>query len=307
MNFYYMIRNLSNEQIKELLSLKIDELKYYASAYKERFIGIDCDINPLLEMGGEQKLNSQAIWQGFIPEDVKIIYSFLPNKNGFTTNNGCYYYIDNHDYLYEFALYIKEQEIKDSLDFLKHVYTFIDDYFFSLDTYNKTRMEMHQPFLNSNGRYITPSTGHHLSDFKGKNNAKCSEYSAIAENILSVFGYKTIYLGGAVNTKYGSGGHAFNLAVIDNIPCILDFTIPVETYDFQGKIIEISPFLGVITDFNQETLHNHIYDYIPYEFDDYEYLVIGDTTIMINNNSTRSYIAGKVEYYNQKIKKLSKK
>ena len=301
MDFYNMIKNLDDEQLKELISFKIDEARYQAKDIPKRFIGIDCDINPCITLDGEQELDSQALWQGFIPEDVKIIYSFVPNEEGYTVNNGCYYYIDDNKYLYEFSKYIKEKDIKDDIDFLTYVYKFIDQYFNSFIEKDLNRNKMHQPLVDAFGKYITPNIGHHFKDFKSLNNAECSEYSAMAQNILSIFGYTTIYFGGAVNSIYGRGGHAFNLSLINEKPCIIDFTIPVETYSFDGKI-DYTPFLGNIKDFSTESLKKHLLEYIPYEFPDYYCINVNNKIIMITNGHKRGYIVGNIEYYNEKKK-----
>ncbi len=307
MDFYYMIRNLDEEQIDELISLKTAELTYKAAQFPRRFIGVDCGVNPDVTLDGEVEHDSQAIWQGFIPSDVKIIYSFLPNDDGYTVNNGCYYYIDNHEYLYEFARYIKQQNITDEIDFLTHVYNFIDNYFNGV-IINKelTRLQMHKPLYDKDGKYIEPSKGHLFSDFKGSNNAMCSEYSAIAQNILSVFGYTMIYLSGAVNSPIGKGGHAYNLTLVKNVPCIIDFTIPVEVYSLDNDTIDYSPFLGPIEDFSPEGLSEHIHERIPFDFIDYYYLITNNGHSMITTGKERSYVVSDIEYFNEKNAKLSK-
>ena len=307
MDFYYMIKNLEEEQINELISLKISELTYKAEQIPRRFIGVNCGINPTITLDGEVEHDSQAIWQGFIPEDVKIIYSFLPNEDGYTVNNGCYYYMDKHDYIYEFAKYIKRQNITDEIDFLTCVYKFIDNYFNGLVVKEETtREEMHKPLFDKNGKYIEPSTGHLFSDFKGSNNAMCSEYSAMAQNILSVFDYTMLYLSGSVNSPSGKGGHAYNLSLVKEVPCIIDFTIPVETYSLDDGIIDYSPFLGPIDDFSPESLRAHINGHQPFNFIDYYYLITKNGYSMITTGKERDYVVSDVEYYNEKNPKLSK-
>jgi len=307
MDFYYMIRDLDEEQIDELISLRIDELTYKAAKIPRRFIGVDCGVNPDVSFAGEIEHDSQALWQGFIPEDVKIIYSFLPNKDGYTVNNGCYYYIDNHDYIYEFAKYIKNQKITDEIAFLTYVYRFIDNYFNSLTAKEElTRQQMHQPLIDENGRYIEPTMGHLFSEFKASNNAMCSEYSAMAQNILSVFDYPMIYLSGSINSPDGKGGHAYNLTIVKKMPCIVDFTLPVEVYSLAGGVIEYSPFLGPIDNFSTETLRKHAIDCIPFDFVDYYYLRAENGFSLITTGQKRHYIIRDVEYYNEKNTKLSK-
>ena len=298
MDFYNLIRNLDIEQINELISLRIDQEKYKSLQMRKRFIGIDCDINPKISLTGEEDLDSQCIWSGFIPEDVKIIYSFLPNEDGYTVNNGCYYYIDDHEYLYQFAHYIKTKEIKTEIEFLSYVYRFIDYYFNSLDTEFTHRMFMHQPLIDSNGRYIKPTMGHRFIDFKSSNNAECSEYSAMAQNILSIFNYPTLYFGGSVKTIHGTGGHAFNFTLVNSSPCIIDFTIPVKIYSINGEYKGESPFLGPIEDFTADTFERHTQERVPYNFKEYYYLDTLKDLLMISEGNTRHYVIGSVDYFN---------
>ncbi len=306
MDFYYMIRDLDDEQIKELLSLRINKARYQAKVFQRRYIGVNCGINPTFDLNGEQILDSQSIWQGFIPEDVRIIYSFIYDKNGYTVNNGCYYYVDDQEYLYEFARYIKKIEIHDEIEFLTYVYQFISNYFRGITNQSRHRSAMNQPLIDSEGKNVEPTMGHHFSDFKGANNAECSEYSVMAQNILSIFGYKTIYCEGSVNTIYGKGGHAFNVMIINSQPCIIDFKIPVEIYALDSGEISMSPFIGAINSFSIESLRQHLLRQIPYDFIDYYYLKTNDNIHMISNGAKRNYIAGNLEYYKEKNSKLSK-
>lgn len=306
MDFYYMIKKLSDDQVKELISFKIDELRYKSYQIPKRFIGVDCDINPSLSINGEIDFDSQTMWQGFIPEDVKIIYSFVKNEEGYTVNNGCYYYVDNYEYLYEFAEYIKGQDIKDEMDFLNHVYMFIDNYFYNLKTNYVHRKIMHSSLMDVNGKYIKTNKKHSFLDFKGSNNAECSEYSVIVQNILSIFDYQTIYFGGSVASPKGIGGHAFNFSIIENKPCIIDFTIPVNIYSWDGVLVGKSPFLGVINDFNPKTMTRHAIEHIPYDFSDYYMMEINKVLTMFPTNEERHYVIGNIEYYNELGKSLKK-
>lgn len=306
MDFYNIIKNLDDEQIKELISFKVAELTYKSKVFPNRFIGIDCDINPKRDFYGEVESKSQSVWQGFIPKDVKIIYSFVPNEEGYTVNNGCYYYIDDDTYIYEFAKYIKDKEVKSEIDFLTHVYNFIENYFYGLTIHDYTREQMHHPLLRADGKYLESSSGHRFLDFKDANNAMCSEYSAMAQNILSVFGYTMIYFCGAVKTSVGTGGHVFNFGLVDSNPCIIDFTIPVKAYSLNNRRFYYSPFLGPVKDYNSETFKNHFFNQIPYDFNDYNYVETSNQFSMIADGNTRHYVIGNISYF-KNAKTLHKK
>lgn len=301
MDFYNTIKNLDLNQIKELVSLKIAEARYHSYYTSRRFIGVDCDINPSVTLNGEKELDSQAMWNGFIPEDVKLIYSFVPNEDGYTVNNGCYYYIDDDEYLYQFAEYISKKNISNELDFLTNVLSFVDNYFNDIKTNNIHRQQMHSPLMTQDGRFIEPKK-HRFLDFKGANNAECSEYSAMVQNILSIFGFYTLYFTGSIASNYANGGHAFNFTFVNGMPCVLDFALPVEVYSLDGVVKDKVPFIGVVNSFNNNILKKHIFEQIPFDFADYYYLEMNNQLMMVSSGKERHYIVGNVEYYNEKKK-----
>ncbi len=303
MDFYNTIKNLDEEQIRELISFKIDQLRYLSRVFPNRFIGVDCNINPELTLDGEVEQKSQAVWQGFIPEDVKIVYSYVKNEDGYTVNNGCYYYMDDFDYIYEFAKFIKAKAPENEMGFLTFLQNFIDQYFRGITIKEQKRDDMHRPLVDKEGRYIAPTIGHHFSDFKGINNARCSEYSAMAQNILSIFDYKMMYLDGAVNTPDAKGGHSFNFTIVDGIPCIIDFTMAVATISLNGEFVTYTPFIGYINDYSPENLRQHILEREPFDFLDYYNLLAKENIFTVVTGHKRNYIVGNVEYYDKTLRK----
>ena len=306
MDFYYMIKNLSSDQTRELVSFKIDEQTYRARVFPNRFIGVDCDINPKLDFYGEIESNSQYLWQGFIPKDVRIIYSCEGDSNGFAVNNGCYYYIDNDEYIYEFFEYIKQIDLKNTLDFFLHLRLFIDRYFYNLKNDGVPRQEYHKPIVDLHEQNIPRKDGHRFLDFKDANNAECSEYSAMAENILSIFGYQTIFLDGSVKTNWEKGGHSFNLVIVNNKVFIVDFHIPIDIIDINHNLLNQAPFMGHIQYYDLESLRNHILNKQPFSFDDYTIMELNSTNYRLLLDVKREYIAGNAEYYDEKSLKKSK-
>jgi len=307
MDFYNMLKTLDENQIRELISFKIDEASYKSKINGERYIGVDCGANPNITLNGPQEEKSKAMWYGFIPADVKIVYSFIPNAQGFTVNDGRYYYLDDDSYIYDFALYIKDKEVHNYLEFLDYVWLFIETYFYNLRIPTNTRNEMFCPLTKDGTWYHEPTTKHSIKNFKGQNNAECSEYSALAQNILTVFGYQTLYFGGAVSSTYGNGGHAFNISVIEGTAFLLDFTIPVTTFDLKGNEISRSPFLGIIRNFSSDLLVKNTDESIPFEFPDYEFYLLNDKTIYHELDTKRQYIIGKINYFDLKNNQTMKK
>ena len=178
------------------------------------FLGVNSCINPINVYNKEDKeyvyIEGCSFWIGYILNNIKITYSYLIDKNFNLSNQGYYYYINNNDYLYEFKEYIKDKNINSDIDFIYYVYSFIRNYFYSLTNYID-RDNLHKLIIKNNNTYYNPIKEHSLSDFKNNNSAKCSEYSAILQNILSIYDYETIFLAGTLNKE----GHAYNIAILD--------------------------------------------------------------------------------------------
>ena len=301
MDFYNMIKNLDDEQIRELISLKIDELTYKANDQDKRFIGIDCGVNPNYTLGEKQEYSNRAMWPGFIPEDIKIVYSYKEDTNGYTVNSGGYYYMDN-SLIYDFALYIKREKIENYLDFLDKMWFFIENYFdkrICPASPGITRDEMLAPLKRDNNWNFEPTIEHSITTFKGMNNALCSEYTAVAQNILAVFGYIPMYFIGSVQTDFASGPHAFNIAIIEKHAFLVDFTVPVSTYDIQGNLVAYSPYLHLIDNFSVERLKEMSDSKEPFEASDYEFWRCNGKDIYHKLDTKRYYMLGDIQFFDK--------
>lgn len=127
-----------------------------------------------------------------------------------------------------------------------------------------------------------------LSDLKGKNVAMCTEYAAMAQNILTFLGYDSTMCHGSV-AMYGveqpiSTGHAFNI-VKDKKgePTILDFAMPALVCDANGKIQTRIPFEAKINAANPD-------DGIAA----YDYRWVGIPPRRMRTNGVREYRVGRL-------------
>lgn len=296
MDFFNQIKNLDDEQLKELISLKIDEQTYKASVNQKRFIGIDCGINPEYSLTEETEKDNKAMWFGYIPKDVKIIYSFTQNSKGYTINNGGYYYMDD-SVVYEFALYARDKKANNYLEFLDIIWSFVDQYFNNLMIPLNSRSEMLSPLLRDENWYFEPLIEHTIKTFKGRNNAMCSEYTAIVQNILTVFGYQSMYFVGSVQCDFAAGPHAFNIALIEGHPLLLDYTLPVPTYDLNNNLVATSPYLGIIRNFSVDKLITSTKDDDPLDFPEYDFYLLNGKEQYHELNTRRYYAIGNVTFF----------
>ena len=258
-------------------------------------IGFESDINKSfqeitdLNEVCELTISNNPIWFGFIPKDKKIVYSF-EIVNNISTNSGYYYYMNDYSYLYEFAKYIKDKEISDDVNFISHVHNFIHKYFSSFSR-SIDRERLHHLIYDTNGKFHKPVKEHNISDFKGNGSAMCSEYSALVQNILSVFGYQTAYIHGEIdNDTEKNCCHAYNLAVIDNSYTIIDSSIPMNCYDVNNNKSKF-PFVFCMYDFDENNLEQFLSGDVEIELDDLDAYTINNNYYTFSNNKKRVYRA----------------
>ena len=157
------------------------------------FIGIGANINPSRDGNGETFMLYDT-YHGYIPLGTKIIYgAFFNFENHTYANHGYYYYLDDESYIVDFFKYLRTRKVENEYDILVAVKEFLAIYF-EKNIDGISRDELHQLIYKSDGTFFHPVKEHSIKDFKGNGSALCSEYSAIAENILSVLGFDMMYL-----------------------------------------------------------------------------------------------------------------
>ena len=90
-----------------------------------------------------------------------------------------------------------------------------------------------------------------LSDFRGKGAAVCTEYSAMAQNIMTIFGLKTEMLMGR--------RHAYNMLFENGEVSVVDFTDHVKIYDIKYNLLEEIPFVVSIGEYDPVKYYEFIY------------------------------------------------
>lgn len=194
---------------------------------------------------------------------------------------GLHYYIDDNEYLKDFARYLRNNLTEDEIyeltdkDFIYHVFNFLNSYFESLTKKEyDDRVSMHTYLVDSNEKNIS-SRKHSNKDFYGRNNAECSEYSSMGLNILGAFGYNASIVYGVEADEDGMEGHMYNIVNIDGEICLVDYSMHTYCTDMITDIYVSVPYIRKLTSKEYDALFtNQIV-----ELKDYELLKLGNTLV----------------------------
>ena len=293
MDFYNELINLSDNEIDCLVEKIVNELDD-GKTTEDDFIGYKADNNIIKQeikyskSGKRYDVVMRCFVSGYIKENTKIIYGMSYDADGNISNNGNYYYIDNHEYIKDFCKYISRIEISNEYEMFKLI---VDNY----------------------GRNMTPINEHGLSWFKGKGNAMCTEYSIMVQNILTTFGIESYLVIGTIKTGSEKAvGHAYNLLSIydeeeNEKNLLIDFCNHVNAYDTNFKLIAPSPFIEELEYFDQEFVNELVNNRKHLIFEDYNYMVVGNTLAKIYYDRNRDYYISGDIYYRPNVKKCKKK
>ena len=115
----------------------------------------------------------------------------------------------------------------------------------------------------------------------------CTERSAVAQQILSLFGIDTYYCMGCVEKNGKQEAHCFNVTKGKDGYILLDYSIPAAKFNENGQLTGYNPFLGRMSDSDFEEFKNNK---SIKSFDDYRQ-VNGKVEV----TGKRSYVVGKYE------------
>lgn len=316
MDFYNELINLSDNEIDCLVEKIVNELDD-GKTTEDDFIGYKADNNIIKQeikyskSGKRYDVVMRCFVSGYIKENTKIIYGMSYDADGNISNNGNYYYIDNHEYIKDFCKYISRIEISNEYELFEYLLDFLKEYFGYFKKIN--RNEMFKLIVDNYGRNMTPINEHGLSWFKGKGNAMCTEYSIMVQNILTTFGIESYLVIGTIKTGSEKAvGHAYNLLSIydeeeNEKNLLIDFCNHVNAYDTNFKLIAPSPFIEELECIDQEFINKLINAEKHLIFDDYNYMIVGNTLAKIYYDRNRDYYISGDIYYRPNVKKCKKK
>ena len=217
------IKSLNEQQLKAYVEFIVKRRKEESKNINEdNFIGYNLPINleyPNLDIrdyDGKMWVLYNTYFKKYIHDEVKLLYGRIREDNNKMGSFGYYYYVKNHEYIYEFLNFIKNEEIEDDFSLIYYIFYFIRNYFGLIG--KVTRENISGLILDSHGKYLEPTKEHTLLDFKHKGCAKCSEYTVVMENILSFFNYQTAFIMGSCDEDL----HAYNIIFLDNEYYLID-------------------------------------------------------------------------------------
>lgn len=167
--------------------------------------------------------SDQHIHRGYIGGDTAVSFEGVI---------GSQYKLKDTEYLYDAVEYMRDnkEQIGNGRQFFEKVTGFLNYYFGIPDT-SKDRwatIESKTGFesIMDDNEYWNAIDNIDISVFKGEQIAQCSERSAMAQNIMSLFGYETYYVVGDVSVDGKNEGHAYNIvADTKGQKCLVDYSV----------------------------------------------------------------------------------
>ena len=202
------------------------------------------------------------------------------------------------DYFYDFAKYIKHNNITTTADLVKFVENFINYYFGKPNGIDNRDNYFNNLTLDTktDEEYFDAINNFSIGDLKGKNLAMCTERSAIAQNLLSLFGLEVYYCMGCVEHNGEQEPHCFNIARGREKYILLDYSLPVSIYK-NNVAYDYVPFQAHI---ELDELEDVLENGLNKNYDGYEFINIADRIKKIPNDDYRIYQVGKMHFEKNK-------
>ena len=302
MDFYQELIKIDDDDLETFIEERIALKEMESSLCNDgnKFIGYELSHNPhfiSLEEAGEDisfAVDLRCFHAGYIEKGTKIIYGMAYDGNGIATNDGRYYYVDDDSYIYDFCRYIKNKEIINEYELFDYILEFIRNYFGQLKTID--REEMFKMINLSQRIYRNPVKEHGLSWFKGNGSALCSEYSVLAQNLLTIFGFDSYLVIGREKTGDETGeSHAFNLVEFTEqetnelIQALIDFCNYVDIFDINFHKIGETPFFALLEQLDEEFVLSLVNNEEHLTFDDYSCVLIHEHLGQLVYDRKRDY------------------
>lgn len=314
MDFLERIKDLNDEELEKVVKEKITKLESEKPEDEQKEIGFLLNSNPkrydMYDIDGMNcfDLDVHCFHAGYIKKGTKIIYGISYDGNANAKSEGNYYYMDDEEYIYEFCKYIRDKDIQNEYELFDYVIEFLRGYFGVIE--DISRADMFRLIYKDEETFFKPTKEHSIKDFKGKGNALCTEYSAAAQNILSLFDIYPYFIIGSECIDNGKVGyHAFNIISFnekssgEEINALIDFSAPVNLYDIDYNVLSVSPYMFILDDFGEEFVHDFIYNNRDIVAEDYGYIKVGDRIFYAAYDRNRHYFVDGMIYCEEKTKK----
>lgn len=236
------------------------------------------EVQPIEQLGFLDYGKSVSCYKGFIPLKTRIKYASMNLET---------YGMETTDFFYDFAHFVRKYRINNKGSMIFNIEYFINQYFgypgkrnrediFNNNAWNST---------TTDEEYFAALENNKLGDLKGAGAAECTERGALAQQLLSLFGTEVYYCMGCADFGNKQEGHCFNIVKRKKDYALLDYSVPVTSYNEEGTINAYYPFIGSLS---EEEFLDFVSNGVSKEFENYQYINKQKKTL----NSTRKYIVG---------------
>ncbi len=284
-----IINSFDDTELREFIQNRTEELSLISKEYyDEDFIGYDLDINRSYDKDYiKQKsilynVGYNPMYYSFIPKDVRIIYGIYSSDDRMYSN-GCYFYMNDTNFLFEFCKFIRGKEIERNEEIFFYVEIFMNNYFGVIDF--TTREDLNKLIYKNETELFKPIYEHSIKDFRKKSCEYCTERAAMAQNIISFLDYEIYYITGEVNKSL----HAYNMFVIDDQFYLLDTSKGSYCYKADSDFRTIVPYIMKLDGFKDEDYKQFIDDEKLIETTDYMSFIINNGYYTLPLNMKRKY------------------
>lgn len=275
MDLLEKINNSSEEELTKVIDIAIQSA--INSSEKKESLGFNV---------GSLATDKIPAHKGFIAPDTKIKYSNLSMNS---------YSMKTTDYIYEFAQFIKRNKITNRGSLVKFIEDFINIYFGipnGIDERDTYFDQITFQTTSTDEEYFEKLEHLEIGDLKGKNIALCTERAAIAQNLLSLFGFEVYYCMGCVFNKDKEETHCFNIARAKDNFILLDYSLPVPIFE-NGQTTGYAPFQGIIA---LNELNDILENSLNKDFPNYEYLKTPQGIKRVPTGQNRTYNVGNIKF-----------
>ena len=225
--------------------------------------------------------NSSKPFKGFIPLHTRIKYDNICVED---------YGMETTDFIYDFVDFARKNKIDNPKDLISSIEYYINNYFgyYSNNSREAIFNDIAWKEAKTDDDYFSRLANNKIGDLKGKNSAQCTERSALAQQLLSLFGFETYYCVGCVDNNGKQEPHCFNILKRKNDYVLMDYSLPITSYNIDGSVKFYYPFMGKL---NPEEFTEFINSGVVKTFDDYYY----ENGKKITTGTQRRYVEGEYE------------
>lgn len=274
-----IINCLSDEEVDKLISEAIN----YANENSTR---VD-------QLGFLEDGKSRNFFKGFIPLNTRIKYM----NHAIET-----YGMETTDFFYEFAHFIRKYNINNKGALIHILDYFINSYFGYPGKLKREEIfhDIAWQKTSTDEEFFAALANNKIGDLKGKGAAECTERSAVAEQILSLFGIEVYYCMGCVDLGDKQDAHCFNIVKRKNDYALLDYSIPVTLYNQDGSVRTFYPFVGELSN---EEFAEFVERGILKTFKNYDFINGSEKRFL---DSQRTYTIGAFEIKKENLSGIKK-